>query len=158
MLKVLFLFTFLCLANAASIVPREKIKVSGKIKEGISKEFQVNYLEKFGIQKVKINDPYTSDKEIDFEGLSIDDIFKVFAPEAKTVDVTAINLYKIKIEKGSPVAKNLYFVFKEDGKYITVERMGPLRIVRSGLGVISKDNLVLEGAPWVWMVSELKFE
>ncbi len=157
MFKVLFFLTFLCLANAQEL-PREKIRVSGLINKNIEKVFKVDYLEKFKTEKFKIFDPYSADREILFEGISIEDIFNKFAPSSKSVEVTAINLYRINIQRGSKLAKDLFFVFKENDKYIPVERMGPLRIIRRHLGKISKNDLVLEGTAWVWMVSELKFE
>jgi hypothetical protein len=157
-----FLITILvslCLfSDVYAKVPRQKIYLKGNINKDIKQVFKVDYLNKFKLKKIKIRDPYQNNKLLEFEGLSLTDIFNNFAPKASKLDVTAINLYKVKFNKNHPRAKQTFFVFKENGKFINVDKMGPLRIVRDFKGTIQSNDLALEGVEWVWMIKELKFE
>lgn len=165
-MRSLFLVTFLLInlligqAFGISQIPRQNIILKGKIKEkGIKAKFKVTYLESFKEKKqVSVYDPYQNNNKYRFEGISLEDLFKLFAPESKRVHVKAINLYKITIDRNHVDAKDTFFVFKQNGEYIPVDNMGPLRIVRTGKGKITAKNLALEGVDWVWMVKELEFE
>lgn len=159
MRHILMTLVSLCLlTNIHAKVPRQKIHLKGNYKKDVKNTFKVDYLSKYKLKKIKIRDPYQNNKLLEFEGLSLLDIFNNFAPTATKLDVTAINLYKVNFKKNHPRAKDTYFVFKENGKFINVDKMGPLRIVRNYNGTIKTNELALEGVEWVWMIKELKFE
>ncbi|OIQ20425.1 MAG: hypothetical protein BM556_00335 [Bacteriovorax sp. MedPE-SWde] len=155
---IISLFSLFILTSVEARVPRQQIMLKGNYNKDIKKTFSVDFLNKFKLKKIKINDPYQNNKELEFEGISLAQVFDKLGPKAKSLDVTAVNLYKIKFDRNHPRAKSTYFVFKENGKYINVDKMGPLRIIRDVKGKISTTELALEGVEWVWMVKELKFE
>jgi len=144
--------------NIMAKVPRQKITLLGNYNKEVKNVFKVDFLDKYKLKKIKIRDPYQSNRMLEFEGLSLSDMFKHFGPKANSLDVVAINLYKVSFKKEHPRAEKTFFVFKQNGKYINVDKMGPLRIVRDYKGVIEANDLALEGVEWVWMIKELKFE
>ncbi|EQC52584.1 hypothetical protein [Bacteriovorax sp. DB6_IX] len=152
------LLALVFISNANARVPRQKIHLVGNYDKSIKSSFKVDFLNKYKLKKIKIRDPYQDNNFYEFEGLSLADIFNYFGPKAKSLDVVAINLYKINFKRNHPRAKKTFFVFKENGKFINVDKMGPMRIVRDYQGIIKDTDLALEGVEWVWMIKELRFE
>lgn len=153
-----FVFVIMSSAMALDKVPRETISVSGKVDLKIPSTFNVDFLESLKVTSALVFDPYQKNQKFKFEGVLLEDLFKYFSPKAAQVKVTAINGYQVLIKRDSPRAPTLMFAFKSDGNYISVKKMGPLRIIRTDVGKITDQELILEGIDWVWMVKEIIFE
>lgn len=161
MLRIILILLSFLLTNplvAKDVAPREQISVSGKLNDKVPTKFDVSFLEKLKVTQVELLDPYQKNLSFKFEGILLEDLFEYFSVNAVKVKVIAINNYEIEINRSEKRNKQLLFTFKENSKYIPVSNMGPLRIVRTGLGKISEQELILEGRDWVWMVKELVFE
>lgn len=143
---------------ASNDVPKQFISISGKVLEGMPTKFQVDHLLSFKNTTATVFDPYQKGLKCSFQGIMLEDFFKQFSKDSTRLKVVAINGYEVIIERSSPRASSLMLAYKQDSEYIDVKKMGPLRIVRVGLGVITEEELILEGIDWVWMVKELVFE
>ncbi|EQC50360.1 hypothetical protein M899_2565 [Bacteriovorax sp. BSW11_IV] len=152
-------FLFFAFNTSAESLPRQKFYFKGKVKSDMPKSFKISFLEKYPMSVIKVNDPYQGDKEFSFTGISLCQLFDLFSlDKASSLEVTAINDYVATFTRKECDKSDIYFVYKQDGKYITTELMGPLRIVRANLGVVDKLKLAKEGVYWVWMVQTLEFK
>lgn len=157
-LLFIFLLTFSCVSFAGNNIPRQKFFLKGKVIESLPKTFKVNFLENFPKTVVEVFDPYQGDKKFSFTGISLCNLFDSFAKkDAKSLFVTAVNDYTGTFPRKDCEKSDLYFVYRQDGNYITTDLMGPLRIIRANLGVIDKLKLAKEGVNWIWMVRDLEF-
>lgn len=158
MYKKIFIILFSLFSLASNDVPKQFISISGKVLNGVKTKFKVDYLDSFKNTNATVFDPYQKGLKCSFQGIMLEDFFKQFSKDSTKIKVVAINGYEVIIERSSPRVSSLMLAYKQDSKYIDVKMMGPLRIVRIGLGVISEEELILEGIDWVWMVKELVFE
>jgi hypothetical protein len=48
--------------------------------------------------------------------------------------------------------------YKDQNGYLTLDRMGPVRIIENRKGKIAKDLLTKIGVNWVWQVKSIEFK
>ena len=152
----LVLFSFALAVSAK--VPFQKIYFRGLVLPSTKHVIKVDEFEKYKTTHISIFDPYSYNRKIKFKGITISSLFKLFArPNADTLKVTAINNYVVTIDKKEAFTEKMFLAFKENNKYITVDRMGPARIIKDGKGKITKMEIAKEGIKWVWQVKTLEF-
>lgn len=163
-MKQLMIALSLCLfifpqAFARSSYPRQKIILSGNILPTTPKEMSIEDLEKFKKPiSITIYDPYDKNKNNDFFGFYLKDFIKAYgAPDFKLLRVGAIDGYKVDIPKEEIIRENLFYSYKDKQGYLTVDRMGPGRIIAPVKGIVNKDLLLKIGVYWVWQVKTIEF-
>ncbi|WP_127717355.1 molybdopterin-dependent oxidoreductase [Halobacteriovorax sp. HLS] len=135
-------------------VPRQKVYIEGNVKE--KKVYKMDELSDLPTVDQEIIDPYTSNKKIKFTGIYLSEIFKIHGnSNATSMEVIAINDYKVTISKSLAASEKMILAFKGDGQYLTVSQRGPARIVIPGKGLLSEGELAKEGINWVWFVKRI---
>lgn len=162
-MKTIFTFVlcslFLSLPlSAKDSYPRQRITVIG----GTLSSPKIFSIKEFESAKktteITIHDPYNKDIVTTFTGFYLKDFLQDYAPKTyKAVKVSAIDGYKIDIPKADIEKSNLFISYKDKTGYLTVDRMGPARIIAPFKGVISRDLLLQLGVYWVWQVKTLEF-
>lgn len=149
----LFIFCLQVTASSQKI-PRQKVYIQGNvIKE---KVFKMNELSALPTIEQKIIDPYSSNKTINFTGIYLYEIFNTLGNKnATSMDVIAINDYKVTITKELALKEKMILAYKGDGDYISVANRGPARIVVPGKGILTEGALSKEGINWVWFVKTI---
>lgn len=139
--------------------PRQKIDLLGELLPGAPKSISVKDLEAFRPQEIiTIFDPYNKNIETAFYGIYLKDFTKVYGKsDFKILRIAAIDGYKVDIPKSSISTGNLFLSYKDKAGFLTVDRMGPARIVAPVKGVINKDLLLKIGVYWVWQVKSIEF-
>lgn len=138
--------------------PRQRITVIGGALSS-PKVFSIKELEaaKKNLE-ITIHDPYNKDTLTTFTGFYLKDFLQDYAPKNyKAVRVSAIDGYKIDIPSLDINKSNLFISFKDKSGYLTVDRMGPARIIAPFKGVINRDLLLQLGVYWVWQVKTIEF-
>lgn len=156
MKQIVFILTFFSFCTFAS-VPRQRITILNHELHKNIKKVKVDYFAKIPSEVFYFNDPYQKHKKVKVQGIALEELFKYFAPSAKSVKMKAINLYNVHIQRNVERSKTTYLMYKQDGKWLKNSELGPMRVIRSGLGVIAKDALTEEGADWIWMINEIQF-
>lgn len=135
-------------------VPRQKVYIEGNVKA--EKVYKMNELSALPTIEQEIIDPYTSNQKIKFTGIYLSEIFKIHGNKSATsMEVIAINDYKVTISKELATSEKMILAFKGDGQYLTVSQRGPARIVIPGKGVMSEGAIAKEGINWVWFVKRI---
>ncbi|MBC7713983.1 MAG: hypothetical protein H7177_11635 [Rhizobacter sp.] len=139
--------------------PRQKIDLSGELLPNSPKSISFKDLKE--LQKpvtLKIFDPYNKNLETAFEGFYLIDLVKKYGkPDFKILRVGAIDGYKVDIPKNEIDSQKLFASYKDEKGFLTVDRMGPLRILAPVKGVVNKDLLLKIGVYWVWQVKTIEF-
>jgi len=146
-------------AEATSKVPRQKIQLQGNVKSGTPKNLTISELEKiFPIENIVILDPYNNDLHTKFYGFSFIKLIEKYAgPKAKTVTLKAIDGYQAIIAINLIAKENLFLTYRDQHNYLSVDRMGPTRLIAPIKGKISKDSLMKIGVNWVWQLNAIEF-
>ncbi len=140
-------------------VPRQKIGLQGELLASAPKSISVRDLEALRTsESIKIFDPYNKNLETEFFGFYLNELVKTYAKaDFKFLRVAAIDGYKIDIPKAEIISANLFLSYKDNKGYLTVDRMGPARIIAPAKGIINKDLLLKIGVYWVWQVKSFEF-
>lgn len=156
---ILILLSTLSLTSLAQNPPRQKINLTGELLANAPKVMSITDMEKF--QKpisITIFDPYNKNIETPFYGFYLSELVKAYArPDFKTLRVSAIDGYKIDIPKADIEKAQLFVTYRDKNGYLTVDRMGPARIIAPYKGVIKKDVLLKIGVNWVWQIKSFEF-
>lgn len=155
---ILILLSTFSLSVLAQNPPRQKVTLSGELLPNAPKVMSVSDMEKF--QKpvaVTIFDPYNKNIETAFYGFYLKDLTKAYAKDFKILRVVAIDGYKVDIPKDEIAKANLFLTYKDNSGYLTVDRMGPARIIAPVKGVVHKDVLLKIGVYWVWQVKSFEY-
>lgn len=140
-------------------VPRQKIDLLGETLPTAPKSLSVKDLE--ALKKpdsITILDPYNKNISTEFFGFYLNDFVKAYGKsEFKILRVAAIDGYKVDIPKADITTGNLFMSYKDKSGYLTVDRMGPARIIAPVKGIIHKDLLLKIGVYWVWQVKSVEF-
>lgn len=155
---ILALLSTIALTAFAQNPPRQKVTLSGELLPNAPKIMSVTDMEKF--QKpitITIFDPYNKNLETSFNGFYLKDLTKAYAKDFKILRVVAIDGYKVDIPKAEITSANLFLAYKDTTGYLTVDRMGPARIIAPVKGLIHKDVLLKIGIYWVWQVKSLEY-
>ena len=139
--------------------PRQKINLTGELLPTAPKAISVKDMESFKTQDtVKIFDPYNKNIETEIYGFYLNDFVKNYGKtDFKILRVAAIDGYKVDIPKAAIATGNLFMSYKDKTGYLTVDRMGPARIIAPITGIINKDLLLKIGVYWVWQVKSIEF-
>ena len=135
-------------------VPRQKIYIQGNVKE--EKVYKMNELSSLPTIVEEIIDPYSNNKKIKFQGVYLSEIFNVLAnSNATSMNVIAINDYKVTITKALALSEKMILAYKGDDHFLSVTQRGPARIVIPGKGLLTDGALAKEGLNWVWFVKKI---
>ena len=142
-----------------AVYPRQKITLAGELLPSAPVSISVKDMEAFKKPEiVKIFDPYNKNIETNFFGFFLSDLIKAYAkPDCKILRIAAIDGYKVDIPKGELPAANLFVSYKDDKGYLTVDRMGPARIIAPVKNIVQKDVLLKIGVYWVWQIKSFEF-
>ncbi|EPZ51344.1 hypothetical protein M902_2724 [Bacteriovorax sp. BAL6_X] len=154
---MILITTLISLSAFANKIPRQKIKILNHKRHMEVEIVKVDYFNKIPSVEFDFIDPYQQHKKVKVTAISLENLFAYFAPSAISVKLKAINLYKVHIKRNVERSKTTYLMYKQDGKWLKNSELGPLRIIRKGLGVIAKDKITEEGADWIWMINEIEF-
>lgn len=156
----IFLSSMSFAKDAKVKVPRQKIALTGAVLAAAPTSFSVLDLEKFKNPPVQLMffDPYNKNIETLFYGFYLKDFAKAYAQaDYKTLRIVAIDGYKVDVPRSSIEKDNLFVSYKDKAGYLSVDRMGPARIIAPANGVINKDLLLKIGVYWVWQVKTFEF-
>lgn len=153
--KILLLLLLSITAYGA--VPRQRITIKDTLRPEATKVVKSDYFLKVAQTKVKFIDPYSSNKEVEVTAISQEDFFKHFAPKANRVKLIAVNLYEVVLKRNDPRSSKTFLAYQKAGKYLENSELGPLRVIRTGLGSMKKSKVVIECVDWVWMIKEIVF-
>ncbi len=157
---IFFSVIFNCSTAAlSSNPPLQKIDLLGILKKESPKKVSIVEIEKFNNQVlVDIFDPYNKDIKTKFQGIYFKDfIDKYSTPEAKFIKVKAIDGYQIKMDIEEIKNEKMILAFKDQNGYLSVDRMGPIRIIYPVKEKISKVLLLKIGVNWIWQLKSLEF-
>lgn len=140
-------------------VPRQKVLMTGELLPSAPKTMSVKDFEAFKkAEVVSIHDPYNKNIKTPFYGFYLKDLSKAYAkPGFKTLKIVAIDGYKVDVPASEITNSKLFLSYKDDKGYLTVDRMGPARIIAPVDGIINKDELLKIGVYWVWQVKSFEF-
>lgn len=162
-MKHLFILFLICLfsitAFAKSPYPRQKITLSGSILPSAPKIISVKDMEDFKKPiSITIFDPYDKNTKTTFFGFYLTDLIRAYgSPDFKVLRVGAIDGYKVDIPRDEIIKGNLFYTYKDNLGYLTVDRMGPARIIAPVDGIVNKDLLLKIGVYWVWQIKTIEF-
>lgn len=107
---------------------------------------------------ITIFDPFNKNNQTTFFGFYLVDFIKGYgSPDFKLLRVGAIDGYKVDIPKEEIMKGKLFFTYKDNLGYLTVDRMGPARIIAPVDGIVNKDLLLKIGVYWVWQIKTIEF-
>lgn len=155
-----FLFTqIFSLTFATTKIPRQLISLSGLIQKSAPKSFSVNELSKISLQKeMDIFDPYNKDIKTHFYTVPLSFFIKNFPlPTATHIRMTAIDGYKVDIKLLDLQKLGLFIAYKDNQGFLTVDRMGPARIIENIPNKIDKDTIAKIGVNWIWQIKNFEF-
>jgi hypothetical protein len=131
------------------------LTVSGDIgtaNKGKKLELDLASLEKMRQVRVEAAEPFLK-RRVTFEGVLLSDLLAVAGvpDSASKVSLTALDDYKVDFKVADVRSSQMLLATKADGKHMTVERSGPIRIV-------FPDSSSLGHNPdlWIWSVSSMK--
>ncbi|MEA9355950.1 hypothetical protein SHI21_07050 [Bacteriovorax sp. PP10] len=162
-MKQLFILFFILIlsvsASAKSPYPRQKIILSGSLLPTAPKVISVKDMEDFKNSiSITIFDPYDKNTKSTFFGFYLKDLVLAYgSPDFKVLRVGAIDGYKVDIPKEEIMKGNLFYTYKDNLGYLTVDRMGPARIIAPVDGIVNKDLLLKIGVYWVWQIKTIEF-
>jgi hypothetical protein len=162
-MKLFFTILYVCLfsvtAFAKSSYPRQKVILSGYLLPSAPKIISVQDMEDFKKPiSITILDPYNKNSKTQFFGFYLTDFVKAYgSADFKILRVGAIDGYKVDIPKDEIIKGNLFYSYKDDRGYLTVDRMGPARIIAPVKGIVNKDLLLKIGVYWVWQIKTIEF-
>lgn len=160
LLSLLFLSSFTALKAKDSKPPRQKIEISGLTLSGKLEKISVDTLEK-EVPSIKtvIFDPYNKNLKTTFTGVYFSDFVKKYAkPETTKVFVKAIDGYSVETPVELMKSEKIIMVYKDEEGYLSVKRMGPVRIIYPMKEPLTKEQLLKIGLHWVWQVKSLEFK
>lgn len=162
-MKQLLIIIAICLfsiaVSAKSVYPRQKIILSGSLLPSAPKTISVKDVEDLKRPiSITILDPYNKNIKTEFFGFYLTDLVKAYGtPDFKILRIGAIDGYKVDIPKDEIAKGNLFYSYKDNNGYLTVDRMGPGRIVAPFNGIVNKDLLLKIGVYWVWQIKTIEF-
>lgn len=158
-LIIVFMCIFSTPVFARSPYPRQKIILSGSILPTAPKIISVKDMEDFKKPiSITIFDPYNKNTKTTFFGFYLTDFVKAYgSADFKTLRVAAIDGYKVDIPRDEITKGNLFYTYKDNLSYLTVDRMGPARIIAPVDGIVNKDLLLKIGVYWVWQIKTIEF-
>lgn len=143
---------------ARSNYPRQKVFLTGSLLPNAPKSISVKEME--DLKKpisITIYDPYNKNLKTEFFGFYLNDLVKAYGSDFRILRVGAYDGYKVDIPKEEITKSNLFYSYKDNNGYLTVDRMGPARIIAPVNGIVNKDLLLKIGVYWVWQVKTIEF-
>jgi hypothetical protein len=118
-------------------------------------ELDLATLEQIGLSEYTVDDYQAEGREATFRGPLLADVLAVAGADedADTLHTVALNDYKADVPTSDLDAYPVLLATSVDGKRMTVERYGPLRIVYPNLDV-TFDKTVYD-ARWVWQLRSI---
>jgi len=133
-----------------------RIKISGKVAQGISTSITVKEIELAGISDMEINDPFDN-KTIYFTGVWLKDFIAKFGADGvKAVTFKAIDDYEISFSVNDWTGTRILLVTRISKKYFNFEHKGPVRIVFPDYDP-QTDNSKEVLPKWIWMIKNVEF-
>ena len=144
---------------AQNAIPRQKITLLGKVVGNKTVSLSINDLEEFKkSESLTIHDPYNKNIKTTFFGFYLQELIAKYAqPSVTKIKIKAIDGYQVEVPRAEVTSTQLFFAFKDDQGYLSVDRMGPVRIIAPFEGIIDKELLLKLGVNWVWKIKSLEF-
>lgn len=139
--------------------PRQMVKITGHLKDGKIYELKTDELERmFPAMSVTILDLYNVNRLTTFYGPSLKAVSDKFAVEDYSkIKVRTIDGYVVEIPRKDVDKDTLCLALKDDVGYLSVDRMGPIRIISQFDGEFHKKEDVLFSIYWVWQLIGLEY-
>jgi hypothetical protein len=132
------------------------LTVSGDIgtanTKGKKLELDLASLEKMRQVRVEAAEPFLK-RRVVFEGVLLSDLLAVAGvpDSASKVSLTALDDYKVDFKVADVRSSQMLLATKADGKHMTVDRSGPIRIVFPDGSSLGRNPDL-----WIWSVSAMK--
>ena len=155
-LLLLFLLLHSPLAVAGEADGSVRIKLTGKLAPGVSKQVTVKEIESVGIVEVEAFNPYEERADW-YTGVWLDQLVQRFGGQDVTgVTTKAIDDYQIDFSKSEWEDMRIMVATRVNGHYIGFDKKGPMRIVFPDYdkGLKKYQNNL---AKWMWMINRIEF-
>jgi hypothetical protein len=134
------------------------LTVKGKISQANAEntaQFDLTTLEKMGLVKYKVNDPFAK-TERTFTGVLLSQLLELVGtdPEAQTLELTALNEYSAELDMADVEKWPVLFALQADEAYIPLNDGGPAIIVFPFDDYSEIDHFTYD-PKWVWSMTEI---
>jgi hypothetical protein len=137
------------------------LTVSGNISarnNGDTLELDMATLEKFGLVKYDIDDPWTK-TTVNYTGVLLSDFLKMVgaAPTAENIHLIALDDYEVDITVTEAQKWPVMIATRSNGQYMTVAENGPTRIIFP-FGRFSDIDVVLYQDLSIWSIKSIEVQ
>jgi hypothetical protein len=137
------------------------LTVSGNISaknNGDVLELDMATLEKFGLMKYDVTDPWLG-KNVFYSGILMSDFLKIVgaANTAKGVTITALDEYEVSLTFNEIEKWPILLATQIDGAYMTVSENGPTRIIFPFDDYADIDQVLYKDL-WVWNIKSIEVQ
>ncbi|MEM7166922.1 MAG: molybdopterin-dependent oxidoreductase [Planctomycetota bacterium] len=143
-------------ATAVPLPPRPvpKILICGPALAEPAASYTVADFEAIGETKLAVFDPYWSVTR-DYSGPLLRDVVKKFAPNAKHVEMTAIDDYRATFTAQEWQTLDIMVATRDQGSAMSVAEKGPIRVV-----IHHDDPAAIKPLrpKWIWQIIEIRFD
>ncbi|HET7518417.1 MAG TPA: molybdopterin-dependent oxidoreductase [Actinomycetes bacterium] len=124
----------------------------GAANKGRRLELDLASLERMRQVRLEAAEPFLK-RRVMFEGVLLSDLLAVAGvpDSASKVSLTALDDYKVQFKVADVRSSQMLLATKADGKHMTVDRSGPIRIVFPDGSSLGRNPDL-----WIWSVSEMK--
>jgi hypothetical protein len=134
------------------------LTVKGKIGQTNAEDtaqFDLAMLEKLGLVKYKVQDPFAKKQRV-FTGVLLSQLLAVVGaqPEAQTLELAALNEYKTELDVSDLKKWPVLFALQADGQSIPLDDGGPAIIVFPFDDYPEIDHATYD-PKWVWSMTEI---
>lgn len=155
---LIFIFFFSISVNVfATDEGDARIRLSGKVAEGVNQRITVKQIEAIGVSEIDAYNPYEkrSDK---YTGVWMNEFVKQFAqPDVSTITMKAIDDYKMDFESSEWNKLKILIATQVNEKYISPALKGPMRIVFADFD--PEEKVYQDTLPkWMWMINRIEFK
>ena len=149
-------------AGTAVSVPRGKSILAidrklGSKTDDAALRLDIKTIERLGLIRYSVGDPWLK-REVAYTGVLLSDLVKLAAPAkgAKTMNLVALDDYKVQIALADIERWPIMLATRLDGKRMTVAKGGPTRIVFPYDLVDGIDELKYKDL-WIWSIDRITF-
>lgn len=157
LLSCLLLIQIFIPAMAQNKAPRQTITLLDLSNKGFKKEFKADELLKNLPNKTfTILDPYNLNKETTFTGVMLADFLNKYAKaNYQKIKINSIDGYTIEMTKEKIEELKLLVAVKITKGFLTIDNMGPARLISEIQGEMSQEDQIRIGFSWVWQLKTI---
>lgn len=137
--------------------PRQKITIQFENKKQKSKELRVDeILKSLPNKTLTIFDIYNNNIETTFTGVDLSEFIKKYGtPNYKVVRINSIDGYMANVDRKTIEDLKLFMAIKDTRGFLTVDNMGPARLISELKGKMNQDQQIKIGFYWVWQLKTI---